>query len=163
MSEQSWWSSGSAGPPLGGPPTDSGLAPRALVWNRARLERNRILLMLSGGGIGLVLVLLATTGPSSAGELVVEIAACLAFFVVLLTGLVGFERSARVQPESRRSDVVLARLDTLMLTAFLAGVALCILVALSAGLAFLQSAGEQPDAGNRFETSAKPLRPASVG
>jgi len=113
-----------------------------------------MLLGLSGGGIGLLLVLLVTTGPSSTGELFLEVGACVAFFVALLTGLVGFERSVRVHPEARRSNSLGTRLDVLMLTAFLAGVALCILVALSLGLAFLRNADEEADSSGRFETSA---------
>lgn len=166
MTEHTWLSSQSPDQPPNSPPLAAGVPIAGPVsgWNRARIERNRILLLLSGAGIGLLLVLLATTGPSGQGELLVAVSACAAFFVALLTGLVGFERSARVHPESRRHDGLVARLDALMLVAFLVGVALCILIALSSGLAFLRNADEQADSTGRYETSAVTrVNPADAG
>jgi hypothetical protein len=165
MTEYGFWSSQTPQQPSGSPP--AGTCASAPVpshgLNRARLERNRILLTLSGAGIGLILVLLATTGPSSQTELLVEVTACAAFFVTLLLGLVGFERSVRVQPDGRR-DPLVTRLDSLMLLAFLIGVALCVLVALSSGLAFLHNADEQADSTGRYETSmVTSVSPADAG
>lgn len=156
MNDPSWWSAGDTGSGSPGKPPAPGYPPggRGMAWNRPRMERNRLLILLSGGGIGLLLVMLSTVGPGSPAELMVGIAACIAFFVVLLAGFVGYGRSARVQPESQRSDHVVQRLEMLMLGAFLAGVVLCILVALAAGLAFLRTASEESDSSGRFETSA---------
>jgi hypothetical protein len=165
MTEHDSWLSQSPAQPPNSPPT-APAGPTTVAspgWNRARIERNRILLLLSGGGIGLLLILLATTGPSGEGELLVEVSACAAFFVALLTGLVGFERSARVHPEARRHDALVGRIDSIMLVAFLIGVALCVLVALSSGLSFLRNADDQADSTGRYETSAVPcVNPADA-
>jgi hypothetical protein len=131
----------------GDPPVD---------WTAARLQRNRCLLVLSFAGIALLVILLVAVGPVSGFELLLASLGCVSFFAALVAGTAGMG----ARPGRRDAP---ARFDAVLVTGFLFGVALCMLLGIAAGLAVLQQADEDTlDSEGTYETSALVVHPNDV-
>jgi hypothetical protein len=98
------------------------------AWYNTRLERDKSLLTLSTGGIGLLLTLIAAFGIHSAESLVLYVLALMAFVVCLGAVLWIFQRNSEhlveVIHHREKSDLLLEVLDKIAISTFLAGVAL---------------------------------------
>jgi hypothetical protein len=64
-------------------------------WIESRMERDRSLISLSAGGLGLLITILATVGPAKRWLLWLYLVAALAFLVTCLTCLSVFSANAR--------------------------------------------------------------------
>jgi hypothetical protein len=65
------------------------------AWYSTRFERDKSLLTLAGGGIGLLITLLSTVGIRSCQSLILYIPALVAFTVCLGAVLLIFHRNSR--------------------------------------------------------------------
>ena len=136
------------------------------AWIATRMEKDRALLSLSAGGIALLVTLLTAVGPSSFSELLLYLAAALAFLVAIVAALAIFGRNAShlrnvVTKNERGDDPWLLRLDLLLTFAFCAGVALTLLVALSSGVAHLEL-GQEEVMGNEEKRETTSLPPVPL-
>ena len=129
------------------------------AWVTTRMERDKTLVVLSAGGIGLIVTLLTTTGPHSSCCLLVYLLATIAFLAAIALSLCVLGRNAdylqRVAQGDHSRDPLLRRLDTLVMVSFFSGVVLAITVG-------VVSAQTRPrfDGGGRFEW--KEEQPAAV-
>jgi hypothetical protein len=101
------------------------------------------ILTLAAGGIGLLVVLLTTVGPSSSWELALYILAGLSFIAAVCCAIWIFSRNSEhledvINTGRTGHDVLLIKLDAWMLAAFLIGVVLTGVVAVSAGYSRLR-------------------------
>ena len=108
------------------------------AWIATRMEKDRTLLTLSSGGIGLLATLLATVGPSSRTELVLYGLAGASFIGSIVASVLIFHRNSDhledvVLREARGDDHKLKRLDAILFTLFLAGVVLTGAIAMVSG------------------------------
>lgn len=99
------------------------------AWVTTRLEKDRALLNLSTAGIGLLVTLLTTVGPSSHCELLLYGLAGVCFASAIVVALLVFDRNSHHLEEviKRRKDdddAKLIKLDLLLLMLFMAGVVL---------------------------------------
>jgi hypothetical protein len=97
------------------------------AWFATRLERDKSLLTLSAGGIGLLITLVSTVGIQSLESLILFVLALLAFIACLASVLWIFQRNSShihdvVNNPKATNDSVLAGLDTAAVSTFLAGV-----------------------------------------
>src|SRR5262245_8003188 len=90
------------------PPAGDRVSPAVTAWVAARTQRNRLIVLLSAAGIGLLVTLLVALGPVSQLELILFAAGGGGFFVALVAGLLGFERAARVDS----LEPLVSRLDS---------------------------------------------------
>jgi hypothetical protein len=112
------------------------------AWISTRMEKDRMLVTLSAGGIGLLVTLLSTVGPASGWELVGYLGAGLAFGVAIVHGLMIFDRNAVYlealsKDREQDPDLLIERYDKRLVRAFYIGVGLTGLVAFLTGLARL--------------------------
>jgi len=98
------------------------------AWLNTKLERDKSILTLSAGGIGLLATLMTTVGPQTTFALVLYGFATLAFAVSLFCIIRILDRNADHLKQVRRGEVErdsgLARLDRLSFWSFIAGAAL---------------------------------------
>ena len=99
------------------------------AWVATRMEKDRTLLGLAGGGVGLLATLLTTVGPSSSTELLLYGLAGLSFVCAILVALLVLDRNSHHLEEVIRSgktddDHRLIMLDRFLLGFFLVGVML---------------------------------------
>src|SRR5690349_13573065 len=92
------------------------------------MERDRSLLTLSAGGIGLLVTLLTTVGATSICHLLLYAAATLAFLVSIISALAIFSRNstrmAQIVKGVDTPDMMLRVLDGVLLSSFVFGVIL---------------------------------------
>ena len=99
------------------------------AWVATRMEKDRTLLSLAGGGIGLLATLLTTVGPSSSTELLLYILAGISFVGTIFVALLVLHWNSRHLEEVIKSgktddDPRLIMLDRHLLRLFLVGVIL---------------------------------------
>jgi hypothetical protein len=109
------------------------------AWLATRMERDRSILTLSAGGIGLLVALMTARRPESSGQMVIYLFASIAFVTALIAGLMIFKRNATYLEaelaawragKTDLGDAGLVQLDWTLLVAFVVGVVLTILVAI---------------------------------
>lgn len=117
------------------------------AWFNSMLERDKSLLLLSGGGIGLLVTLLTSFGVSSPLALIIFMLAILCFVVSATSAIFIFDRNPKhlekVVKNQADSDNLLCVLDALVVYSFIAGVILSMVIALSAGIDHLGEKGNK--------------------
>ncbi len=95
------------------------------AWLNTRLERDKSILILSAGGVGLLATLMTTVGPHTYVALAMYAVSTAAFMASLVSVLVVFHRNAshlqKVARDPKTRDPMLARLDRLSFWAFVIG------------------------------------------
>lgn len=99
------------------------------AWYGTRLEHDKNLMTLAAGGIGLLISLVSAFGVASVESLIIFILALFAFTLCVVAVLWIFKRNGKhiedvVGGQKRDIDPVLAALDNVALSTFLAGVIL---------------------------------------
>lgn len=123
-------------------------------WLNTKLERDKSILTLSAGGIGLLATLLTTVGPGTPLVLAGYIVAMAAFSIARATVINVFDRNAKhleqVMRRELERDPKLARLDALSYWSFIAGAAFLAVIGVSAGIDKLvsQTGGEVNKSGS---------------
>lgn len=115
------------------------------AWFNSKLERDKSLLTLSAGGIGLLITLLTSFGVSSSLALIIYMLAMLCFVVSAVSAIFIFEQNTkhleRVHREEEEKSKLLSALDTVIVWSFLLGVVLSMAIALSYGIDHLRHEG----------------------
>jgi hypothetical protein len=117
-------------------------AAQANAWINTRMERDKSLLTLSAGGIGLLVTLLTTRGVESIYALALYVLAilcfvvCLGFLIAILTLNSGYIEKV-IQGTAERSKPLRA-FDNIALSCFCMGVILSLVIGLSTGIESLQ-------------------------
>ncbi len=110
------------------------------AWFNTRLEHDKNLLVLSAGGIGLLITLLTTVGVSSAEGLVLHLLAIFSFLVCLGAVLIIFKQNSGHIEDVLKSDAapfddpLLAKLDNIAIVAFAAGIIFSSVIGVSAAI-----------------------------
>ena len=99
------------------------------AWVATRMEKDRTLLSLSGGGVGLLATLLTTVGLSSSTELLLYVLAGSSFVCAIIVALRVLDRNSRYLEEVIKNgknddDPRLIMLDRCLWGLFLAGIIL---------------------------------------
>lgn len=106
------------------------------AWYNSSLERDKSLLNLSAGGIGLLITLLTAVGPSSAVVLILYIAALVSFVVTLIAVLTIFQHNKKyiedIINQNATDNSRLAILDSFAFWAFLTGVIFTAIIGITA-------------------------------
>jgi len=109
------------------------------AWIEARMERDKSLIMLSAGGIGLLITILSTVGVNQRWVLWLYACAFISFLVSIFSCLMIFNRNPKVIEDVLENKSVenhrLARLDTIALSSFLSGILFSISIGVVAGVA----------------------------
>lgn len=113
------------------------------AWVGTRMEKDKTLLALAAGGIGLLVTLLTTVGPASVGQLWLYALAGVAFIATMILAILIFDGNSEylervVTTGERGRDPSLDRLDAWMFRSFILGVAVTCAVATWTGYAKLQ-------------------------
>lgn len=107
-------------------------------WLNTKLERDKSILTLSAGGIGLLATLMTTVGPQTRTVLVLYALASLAFAVALISILLILDRNAdhlkHVQRGKVERDPRLALLDRISFWAFIVGALFLATLGVMAGI-----------------------------
>lgn len=108
-------------------------------WLNTRLERDKSLLALSAGGIGLLITLLTTVGVSSAEGLVLHLMAMFSFLACLVVVLIIFEKnSSHIEDALKLGapplDPLLTKLDNIAVAAFGLGIIFSSVIGISAAI-----------------------------
>jgi hypothetical protein len=113
------------------------------AWHTTRLERDKSLLTLSAGGIALLVTLLTAVGIRSYESLLLFALALAAFVLCLIAVLWIFNRnSTHIEDAVNHGvshDPVLAALDVLAVSTFVAGVVLSCVIGMSAAIRSLHT------------------------
>lgn len=95
------------------------------AWLNTRLERDKSILMLSAGGVGLLATLMTTVGPQTYVALALYAVSTVAFAVAVVSVLIVFNRNAlhlqKVVRDPKTRDPVLATLDRVSFWSFVIG------------------------------------------
>lgn len=95
------------------------------AWLNTRLERDKSILMLSAGGVGLLATLMTTVGPHTYVALAMCAVSTVAFAAALVSVLIVFNRNSshlqKVARDPKTRDPVLATLDRVSLWSFVIG------------------------------------------
>ena len=112
------------------------------AWFTTRIERDKSLLTLSAGGIGLLITLLSTVGANSVCILLLYISALVFFLLCIISVLSILWRNAeyltKVIKKEKDQDILLGFLDCFASITFLIGVILSTLLAVSIGASMLK-------------------------
>lgn len=105
------------------------------AWFNTKLERDKSLLVLSAGAIGLLVTLLTTVGVNSIELLFVFAASMVSFVICIVIVLAIFSRNAKYLEElvagKVRDDQILSFLDNLSIIVFIIGVLLAVIIGLA--------------------------------
>jgi len=120
------------------------------AWISTRMERDRTLLTLAVGGIGLLATLLTTVGPTSIAELALYGFAAVSFLVSALAAIKIFTKNGHyledvIQKGTKGDDPQLKVLDRLVLWSFISGVVLTMSIAASSGYRRMQENRSMPN------------------
>ena len=107
------------------------------AWFHTSLEHDKSILTLAAGGIGFLITLLTTVGPSSAETLVFYVGAITSFLVALVSVLVVFRHNKTYIEQVLAgkivgNDPVLAKADSIALWAFGVGVVFTAVIGIAA-------------------------------
>jgi hypothetical protein len=113
-------------------------AAKANAWFATKLERDKTLISLSTGGIGLLVTLVTTVGASSLFILVIYLLGILSFLVCTISVVNIFNRNAVYLEKLIRNqagpDSLLKFLDKSAYSSFILGVTFTFVLGLSAGI-----------------------------
>ncbi len=113
------------------------------AWFDTRLERDKSLLTLSAGGIGLLITLLSTVGIHSVESLILYVAALLSFIVSMAAVLWIFKRNAAHLEDINRGkeggDLLLDLLDNAAIFCFFLAVVLSSIMGISSAFHSFQA------------------------
>lgn len=106
------------------------------AWVQTRMEKDRSLLALSSGGVGLLVTLLTTVGVVDLWQLVLYIFAAVGFGVSIFSAILIFDWNAKhlqrvATTHESGDDPTLIRLDTLLLLGFIVGVILLAIIGIT--------------------------------
>ena len=122
-------------------------------WIDSRMERDRSLISLSAGGLGLLITILSTVGPARRWLLWLYLLAAIAFLVTCLACLSVFSANARhlekLAAGQEGISTRLSRHDTLSMWSFGLGITVSLAIALIT--AFSTSTHESPPMAGKFE------------
>ena len=108
------------------------------AWFATRLEKDKTLITLSAGGIGLLVTLVTTVGTSNLFVLIAFISAILCFVISTISVLVIFDKNAqyleRLKDNNQINDPSLKRLDKVAFLSFIIGTILALIIGLFAGI-----------------------------
>lgn len=108
------------------------------AWVTTRMEKDRTILTLSAGGIGLLATLLTTVGPSSNTELWLTVGAAVSLLVTAIATLKVFDLNSvhlrEIIKGKRDDNKRLVSLDRIAFYSFVLGVVLTSSVAVLAGV-----------------------------
>lgn len=116
------------------------------AWLQTRMERDRLLLTLSAGGIGLLVTLLTTIGPASSARALLYGAALISFLVTVIVVLLVLRLNADLlekvvkDKEGKQEASLLRTLDVVARTAFVIGILIALVIAADVTLARLGGA-----------------------
>lgn len=115
-----------------------GYAAMVNAWLNTKMERDKSLLTLSAAGIGILVTVVLEMGIRNSSMLLLYRLSLLAFIICLFTVLWIFDRNAvyleAVSNGKNLSDPVLIQLDRVAMVAFVAGVLLASLMAISSAI-----------------------------
>ena len=104
------------------------------AWFNTKFERDKSLLVLSAGAIGLLVTLLTTVGVNSFDLLFIFAASMVSFLICIVTVLTIFSRNAKYLEDliagKRTNDSILSFLDSLSIFTFILGVILASVIGL---------------------------------
>ncbi len=113
-------------------------AAKVNAWFNTKLERDKSLLVLSAGAIGLLVTLLTTVGVNSFELLFFFVASMVSFVICIVTVLAIFSRNAKylegLIAGERANDSVLGFLDSLSIFTFILGVILASIIGLATAM-----------------------------
>lgn len=120
------------------------------AWFKTRFERDKSLLTLSAGAIGLLITLISTVGVRSIETLILYILALACFVVCLGVLLWIFKRNAthleEVVRETQINDPLLDTLDRTAITSFMFGVVFSSIIGISIAIhSYIEKAPEMTD------------------
>jgi len=102
------------------------------AWTASKMEKDKSILTLSAGGVGLLVTLLVNFGIKSQCELITYITSIGGFLIAIVVTLFVFERNAEylkaVIRENKENDSVLEIFDKVANAAFLIGVIFLVFV-----------------------------------
>ena len=108
------------------------------AWIEARMELDKSLVMLSAGGIGLLVTILSTVGVNPKWMLWLYAGAFVSFLISIVSCLMIFTRNPKVIEGVLENKNVqnyrLARLDTIALASFLSGILFSISIGVVTGI-----------------------------
>lgn len=111
------------------------------AWIETRMELDKSLIMLSAGGIGLLVTILSTVGARNLWELVLYAGAFFSFLISIVTCIAIFKRNPQLIKSSIRNTNSqksnLKKLDAITLSSFLFGILFSISIGIVAGIAQL--------------------------
>jgi uncharacterized membrane protein YgcG len=108
------------------------------AWVDTRMEKDKTLLTLATGGIGVITTLATTVGPGSKAELVLYGLAAISFVVTIIAAVLIFDANSRhleevLLKQTTDDDPDLQWLDRVLFASFVVGVMLACAIALTAG------------------------------
>jgi len=116
------------------------------AWLDTKLERDKSILALSTGAIGLLITLLTTVGVSSNVSIILYFLAILCFLVCIIAVLIIFKRNAehlkQVAKNEAESDPILKKLDKISFCSFIFGIILSCIIGVSSGFDTLHKSRE---------------------
>ncbi len=116
------------------------------AWLNTKLERDKSILALSTGAIGLLITLLTTVGVSSNVSIILYFLAICCFLVCIIAVLLIFNRNAehlkQVAKNEAESDPKLKKLDKISFRSFIFGIILSCVIGVSSGFDTLHKSRE---------------------
>ncbi|WP_420209206.1 hypothetical protein [Candidatus Electronema sp. JC] len=108
------------------------------AWYLTKLEKDRTLITLSAGAIGLLVTLTATAGTANLFVLMSSMMAIICFIICAISVVIIFNRNAdyleKVKNSTDTEDTVLSYLDKAAYCSFIVGIILSFVVGMSAGI-----------------------------
>lgn len=118
-------------------------------WVQTSLERDKSILTISAGAIGLLITLLNVYGPASEMELLVYLTAILFFVIAILCAVFIFGRNKiyleEVIKNNSPSDGHLAALDKVIIYSFMTGIVFSAIIGANAGIIQLKKRSVKHD------------------
>lgn len=129
------------------------------AWLNTRLEKDRSLLALSAGAIGLLVTFLTTIGPSSKIEIALYLFAFLFYLITISCILWVFQRNSlhieQVLSQDKKSDHLLTILDYMIVYNFILGIVLTMTIGVIASINKIEKGGGEMGNEPKKESSLK--------
>jgi hypothetical protein len=107
-------------------------------WFSTKLEKDKTLITLSAGAIGLLVTLITAVGTSSLFVLFAFVSAILCFIISTISVIIVFDKNAKylekLKDNKDANDPLLNHLDRLAFFSFIVGIFLAFIIGLSAGI-----------------------------